>query len=227
MSDREPGVFYLIKRIQIETTNPWGWHDQIRIKYYRDYGKTLEATFWHNLTKDYVYEEVVCNNTTHLGKTTVNENSVLLQWTTKIDTSLIRGYHVYRNNERITDQLLTKAEYLDENLPCKVCEYFVRTYFKEGCVSDASNKVYGFDDVSDNKIKIYPNPTTGELVIINNEQLIINNVGVLDILGRKVLGYGVQGTGYMVIDVSELAAGVYFVRVVTEKGVFTERFVKQ
>ena len=77
------------------------------------------------------------------------------------------------------------------------------------------------------KITVYPNPTKGELVIINNEQLIINNVGVLDILGRKVLGYGVQGSGYMVIDVSELAAGVFFVRVVTEKGVFTERFVKQ
>ena len=34
-------------------------------------------------------------------------------------------------------------------------------------------------------ISIYPNPTTGQLTI-NNEQLIINNVEVFDIYGRKL-----------------------------------------
>jgi hypothetical protein len=37
--------------------------------------------------------------------------------------------------------LLTEPTYLDENLPNGDYEYYVRTYFKEGCVSDSSNHV--------------------------------------------------------------------------------------
>ena len=73
---------------------------------------------------------------------------------------------------------------------------------------------------------IFSNPTTGKLEISYIEHR-ISHIKIIDILGRKVLWLGVQGSGYGVFDVSELAAGVYFVRVVTEKGVFTERFVKQ
>jgi len=54
MSDREPGVFYIIRRSIVENFDPWGDHSVICIDYYRDYGETLVDTYCHDLTKDYV-----------------------------------------------------------------------------------------------------------------------------------------------------------------------------
>jgi len=53
MSDREPGVFYIIRIWKIEDFNPWGWHLKICVDYYRDYGETLVDTYCHDITKDY------------------------------------------------------------------------------------------------------------------------------------------------------------------------------
>jgi len=53
MSDREPGVFYVLQISEVEDTNPLGLHTKVCIDYYRDYGETLVATYCHDLTKDY------------------------------------------------------------------------------------------------------------------------------------------------------------------------------
>jgi len=53
MSDREPGVFYILRRYEVEDKDPWGWHLKLCIEYYRDYGETLVATYCHDVTKDY------------------------------------------------------------------------------------------------------------------------------------------------------------------------------
>ena len=140
MTDREPGVFYVIWYYKIKDEYPLSQHNKICVAYYRDYGETLEATFCHDLTKDYEYEEVICSNTTHL-EANVNQNSIQLQWVYSIENEFIRGYHVYRDNQRITKELLTSNVFLDENLPVGIYEYYVRTYFNEGCVSDSSNHV--------------------------------------------------------------------------------------
>jgi len=54
MSDREPGVFYIIQGYQVEDTDPWGWHTKFCIDYYRDYGETLVDTYCHDVPKGYV-----------------------------------------------------------------------------------------------------------------------------------------------------------------------------
>ena len=138
MSDREPGSFYIFQCYEIPDNDPLGWHIKICIDYYRDYGETLEATFCHDLTKEYEYEEVICEHITSLDATT-NQNSIQLQWSNTADN--IRGYHVYRNNTRITNAMLTNTTYLDENLPNGVYKYYVRAYYESGCVSDSSNHI--------------------------------------------------------------------------------------
>jgi len=248
MSDREPGVFYILRSYLIEDFNPWGQHYKVCIEYFRDYGETLEAVFCHDVTKDYEYEEVVCNNSTYLEPIGLHYNSVRLHWSTSANSEFIRGYHVYRDNVRITNQLLTTPTYLDENLPAGNYEYFVRTFYMEGCVSDSSNRVIETVEVGvvsttlNNRIEVYPNPTTGELTIthiprwrgqgveqlINNEQLIINNVEVFDVYGKRHEGTkGRKHEGEIVINISHLHAGVYFVKVTTEKGVAMRKVVKQ
>jgi hypothetical protein len=173
MSDREAGVFYIIRACYVDDTYPVGWHTKICIDYYRDYGETLEATFCHDITKDYEYEEFECDNTTSLESKIENQNSIQLKWSNSADNSLIRGYHIYRNNVRITNELLSDTVYFDDNLSNGDYEYFVKTYFKEGCVSDTSNHVeetieLGVKEFGD-EIVVYPNPTTGELRITNYE----------------------------------------------------------
>ena len=71
-------------------------------------------------------------------------------------------------------------------------------------------------------MKVYPNPTTGELTI-NSEQLTINNVEIFDISGRfltpnpspKWRGES-DGLGEVVIDISHLPDGVYFLKIGNE-----------
>ena len=83
-----------------------------------------------------------------------------------------------------------------------------------------------------NDISIYPNPTTGELRIknyelgIKNYELGIDNVEVFDIYGIKQLSiFNFQFSTQ--IDISHLPAGIYFVRITTEKGVITKKIVKR
>jgi len=72
-------------------------------------------------------------------------------------------------------------------------------------------------------ISIYPNPTTGKLTIDNGE-LIIENVEIYDVFGRKqeiIVNY--QLSTINSIDVSHLPAGMYYLKV----GNQTARFVKK
>jgi len=84
-------------------------------------------------------------------------------------------------------------------------------------------------------INIYPNPTTGELTMdngqltMNNEQLIMNNIELFDIYGRKqnveFHSYGL--TVLCSYGLSNLPAGIYFVKITTEEGVVVKKVIKQ
>jgi len=63
-------------------------------------------------------------------------------------------------------------------------------------------------------IKIYPNPTTGQLTI-NNLQLIINNIQIFDMVGRLVGSYPCgrpDYSGTATINISHLPQGLYILR---------------
>jgi autotransporter-associated beta strand protein len=96
-----------------------------------------------------------------------------------------------------------------------------------------------------NQILVYPNPTTGELRIMNNEQLIMNNVEIYDVYGKRMEiprfarndgeakfpsnsleGWQPQADG-VVLNISHLANGIYFLKIQTEKGAITRKVVKQ
>jgi len=213
MSDREPGVFYIVKSYQVEDFNPWGHHTKVCIEYYRDYGEILEAVFCHDITKNYEYEEIICDNTTLL-ESSVHQKNIQLQWINSADN--IRGYHVFRNNTRITNQMLTEPVYLDENLPNGNYEYYVRTYYEEGCVSDSSNHVrenitVGVKEINDLEgVKVYPNPTFSTVTIETNN---FSKVEIYNIFGQLL-----QTAKTRVVDVSTFNAGVYFFKIFDIEG---------
>lgn len=78
----------------------------------------------------------------------------------------------------------------------------------------------GIDGVNDINVSLYPNPTTGKLNV-NAEGA--QEINVLDINGRVVMTANNTNT----IDLSNLSNGCYFVRVITNAGVSTQKIVKE
>ena len=83
-----------------------------------------------------------------------------------------------------------------------------------------------FDENITNKIQIYPNPTTGQLTI-KNEKITIKNVEIYDVVGQ-VVGTWRAASTEMTIDISHLAAGLYFLKVTDENQFkITKKVVKK
>jgi len=80
---------------------------------------------------------------------------------------------------------------------------------------------------NNNTVTIVPNPTTGELRIISGE-LKIDNIEVLDVLGKIVLSHHpIISSSNPKIDISNLHSGIYFIKVVTGHGDTIRKIVKQ
>ncbi len=80
------------------------------------------------------------------------------------------------------------------------------------------------DDYSLANIKMYPNPSFGDILnIITNDDL---DITVYDLLGKEVLVTKVSATTNQ-IDISKLNRGIYMIRLYTEQGSITKKFIKQ
>jgi M6 family metalloprotease-like protein len=82
------------------------------------------------------------------------------------------------------------------------------------------------DNVNENTIAIFPNPTTGKLKIESGE-LGIENVDIFDTFGRKVFEQKTEIKNQIEIDITSLSAGIYLVKIDTDKGVVHKKIVKE
>ena len=79
-----------------------------------------------------------------------------------------------------------------------------------------------------NNISIVPNPTTGEFQV-TSYKLRVTKVEVFDIYGRKQ-NVEFNSYGFTVLrsyGLSNLSAGIYFVKITTEQGEIVKKIVKQ
>ena len=83
----------------------------------------------------------------------------------------------------------------------------------------------GVRDYAWDHTEVYPNPTTGKFSIENSE-LRMENVEVYDVYGKLVMAVKV-GDNRAELDLSGNASGVYFTRIITDKGVVIKRIVKK
>jgi len=250
MSDREPGVFYIVKSYQVEDFNPWGHHTKVCIEYYRDYGETLVGTYCHDVHKNY---GKTCEAVNNLVSEKCGDNCVLLSWSEPESSLPVEEYWVYRNAEsrrqkaesRMEEELAgitTGTTFLDENLSNGSYEYYVVVHYTNNCISDSSNHVVVNIEVGINerenvdKIIIYPNPTTGELRITNYE-LRIEGVEIYDIYGKMIEiphcvrndvipSVAQRSEESRTINIAHLSKGIYFVKIATEKGIVTKKVIK-
>ncbi|MCL2246494.1 MAG: T9SS type A sorting domain-containing protein [Lentimicrobiaceae bacterium] len=229
MSDREPGVFYIIRGYLVEDTNPLGEHIKLCIEYYRDYGETHVATYCHDLTKNY---GTSCEAVSDLVSEKCNNDCILLTWSEPESSLPVEGYHIFRNSILLTEELITDTVFFDKDLPVGDYEYYVVAYYTNGCISDTSNHVaetieLGIEElrITNYELRVYPNPTNGELRIRNYE-LGIMEVEVFDVYGRKVSFLTSHSSPLISINISHLHSGIYFIRIETEKGTITKKIIK-
>jgi hypothetical protein len=83
-------------------------------------------------------------------------------------------------------------------------------------------KITGVENMLDQSVRIYPNPTEGSIFIENNN-VEIQSIEILDIYGKiLILNSGITNR----IDLSGLANGYYLIRINTEKGNQIQRILK-
>lgn len=85
--------------------------------------------------------------------------------------------------------------------------------------------ITGINNLVANGIEVYPNPTNGRFTIKNNVLKIIS-IEISDINGKAIQNYKFSTQNYQ-FDLSRFKSGVYFLKITTVEGSYTEKIIKQ
>ena len=191
-----PG-YHFVRWNEDITTNPYTITDVTA-------NATYTAYFEQNSIEDVYYTITVVSENTNMG-TVSGGGQVLEHGSTTITATALPGYHFVRWNENITTNPYTITD---------VTANATYTAFFE---ADAPQQ--GIDDVTTANVKLYPNPTTGNLYV---EVEGLQKVEVIDAVGRIVLSQN-NGT----VNMGKLANGVYSVRVTANGNTAVKKVVKR
>ena len=73
--------------------------------------------------------------------------------------------------------------------------------------------IAGSEEIIENVFEVYPNPTTGELIIYSNEEIEVLTVGVFDINGRLIKTKTFNDFGFAKsISIEDIETGLYFLK---------------
>ncbi len=82
-------------------------------------------------------------------------------------------------------------------------------------------------DVVSGKMNFYPNPVKGALYFSSTDAAIeMEHISILTITGHQVMELALE-EGVQQVDISDLAAGVYLVKIKTNQGMATKKIVKE
>jgi|GEM_PF-2419802 len=82
----------------------------------------------------------------------------------------------------------------------------------------------GIESITNDELRIYPNPVK-DYLRFTIDNLRFNKVEILDLSGKTIVN--LKSSIVNQIDVSNLHSGVYFVKIQTDSGVVTRKFVKE
>lgn len=112
--------------------------------------------------------------------------------------------------------------------PSSTTSYTVDGATPNGCVlnsvfTQSVSACIGIEEFAFEKIKIYPNPVSDRLNFESNQTFVNSVVEIFDYLGQNVLQLEFSNS----IDVSELASGVYMIKIINEDRSYYTKFVKE
>jgi len=82
------------------------------------------------------------------------------------------------------------------------------------------------NSILSNKTAIYPNPTK-DIINISNSDALINLIQITDLNGRVVKEVKVSDVNETQVSVSDLAQGVYSMKIVSDKGTIVKKVIKE
>ncbi len=86
--------------------------------------------------------------------------------------------------------------------------------------------VLGTNDFLSSKFSVFPNPTTNVINFSNDQNAVVSTVELADLNGRVIKSVKVNATEGQ-ISVSDLATGMYMMKITTDQGVAVKKIVKQ
>ena len=129
---------------------------------------------------------------------------------------ILTSYHYYddsNGNLVFKSSRIDVTSTLNDPLTATVNESYV----------DNTLKVFG-NEVSNLTLSIFPNPVKNHLIFKLNNNAVINSITVSDISGRQVL---MTKTNVERLSVNQLSRGLYIASITTNKGTFSQKFIKE
>lgn len=103
------------------------------------------------------------------------------------------------------------------------------TYSGTTTSPSTTNSCFNYTDVDENLLgsadfSIFPNPTEGKFVIKTNNG--INGIEIFNVLGENIYkNSDCRQSKFIEIDLSDYSKGIYFVKIIDEKKIFTQKIV--
>jgi hypothetical protein len=97
-----------------------------------------------------------------------------------------------------------------------------------GSGQPADGKLAVSDSVAHNlaeRIKIYPIPVKSELIADNIDG--VTMIEIFDVTGNKWINEVCDNHNQVIIEVSQLRKGIYFIRFISPKATIMKRFIKE
>ncbi len=89
------------------------------------------------------------------------------------------------------------------------------------CIDNLQAEFFtGINEINQNALNIYPNPSVGSINIDYNERF--STINIINLQGKTILKSNTKN-----IDISGLENGIYIVQIASENGVLNSKFVKQ
>ena len=157
---------------------------------------------------------------------TDNTSNIVVSWDA-VEGAI--GYEVYRNKKYYASVETTSFTDIDF-LKGDQCCYQVKAVFennnksaltKEECVTATGDML----EELNSRLEIYPNPANDMLFI--DADFEINEVVIYDVYGRQQVTETPSHQDNISVDLSELNAGIYFIKINTEEGNVVKQFIKQ
>lgn len=152
------------------------------------------------------------------------DNHVTLKWE-KPDAEGVAYYEIYR--ETIFIDTTLNLYYDEENLSNENYTYSVRPVYEDCNGATTTRNVTSNENVEEmlvSNVTIYPNPANDRLYV---ETLTLTlTIEIYDVYGRQQVTKSLCHQGALVVDLTNLNSGIYFVKVVTENGNVVKRIVK-
>ncbi len=86
----------------------------------------------------------------------------------------------------------------------------------------------GVNTLATNKIKLYPNPTNGIITLSVDENSIIKSFEIYDLSGKLIKNstFTENSPTNINIDLSNFSQGIYFIKVTSDEGIYSNRLLK-